>query len=174
MEKLIEQKRALNPSPKKDPTQFASVDRVMNMTDEELEAYRNRPLPNKENWKREILERAITPQEYAIHKGIQRSEKNMIGQIEIHELPAEKKEAAVQAFMHEGPAKVTETQIRNSLKYGFYDLDPYQTSGPQTEWVILPWYKALYYWFKGMKVESTSTEGPKDWRDFMNQKNFEK
>ena len=173
MEALAEQIRKQNRQPK-NLKQYAHVEKVLSMSEEELEAYRNRPLPEEKDWKREIVEREVPFELFELEEGRRRAAKNEQGQSALSSVDEVKAEKAAQTFMDVGPAKVTLQDIKNAKKYGFYDLDPYKTSEPEKQWVTIPWYKVLWYRLRGIQVESFSNERSKDWRDlYLTQENSE-
>lgn len=160
--------------------QTPAAQRVIKMSETELEEHRNRPMPkpeemyvNPEAVKKyqetgdpslldEITNRrAVTPSEFDSYERMRRSDKNDVGMKEkdLPTIPEWKKEKALEAFAEAGPAKVSQGTIK------YFSQDPYKT---QTVWVEVPWYRALWSWAKGNKIKriEASESTTQDWRSY--------
>lgn len=97
-------------------TQCASTQAVLDRDPALDEQHWNRPLPAELDWKREIVERSIGPQEYETAKSAQRSSKNTVGQSELGSVDKEKRQRGIDAFTYSKPAELTPDQIKKLTK----------------------------------------------------------
>ncbi len=76
-----------------------------------------RPMPLEQDWKRDHeIKRDISPEEFMLHKSIQRSEKNIIGQSDKGSVDSEKRQKGIEAFTYSKPAVLTQEQIKKLTK----------------------------------------------------------
>lgn len=151
---LIDAKRKQNLYPTPPSTEQApSTVRTLAMTDEELAAYRDRPLPTVEQSWVGISELLITAEEFAIEDRRRRSSKNTLGMSEKSSVTLESKERAIAAIVYTPPASVTPEDVEKAV--GFV---PYISKPLKEIWVKLPWYKALAHWVLGNKIKTTSDD----------------
>ncbi len=140
---------------------------VMQMTPEQLEERRNRPMPtmeqaaaNKEafeaykkdpspeNWKKMVGARDLTPDEISHFEAVRRRSKNTLGQSEKSSVSEESRERGIDAMIFTPPAKVTKQEVEARA----VNLTRIE-SKPMTEvWVEMNWYQAMIHWLKGNKV----------------------
>lgn len=72
-----------------------------------------RPLPLEDEWKRDPdIRREITPDEFMLYKGVQRAEKNTIGQTLKGSVDLEKREKGIEAFTYSKPANPSDADLK--------------------------------------------------------------
>lgn len=109
------------------------------MTDEQIEAYRNRPWPTKDQWQRETDAEKIQAELIAanptritdlrIADDERRKSKNTIGQSDLSAFSPERRELARQAFSYTPPAELTPLQKERLVELN--PITPY--TGPVPE-----------------------------------------
>ncbi len=170
-DRLVAEIRASRPPPKPNPVcpdgmskedfimslQLPHVQRVMKMSEVELEEYRARPMP--ENWlanpdaktnDESVGKRNLDPDEIAAYTGMRHASKNTIGQSEKSATTPESRERAVQGLIFTPPAKVTPSEVQAKA----VNLVQYKSEPLKEVWVEIPWYKALMHKLTGGTIRS--------------------
>ncbi len=154
-------------------TQSDHVNRVMSMTDAELEEYRSRPIDydkaqvKDENGNVFVNERQLNIHEFTREENRRRSAKNQLGESKKSIASDEQKESARQAFVCTPPAPLTEVQVEQLTKMD--KIKQLDTMPPEIQ---ESWFQKLLNKFK--KEEKTrrrmidlfSEEDKKEWEKF--------
>lgn len=160
-EEMVEE---LRKRPKKPPTteQAASTQRTLDRDPKDDEAWFFRPLP--ENWKavpsaktieEAVGTRGLNPIEISHVESIRRRPKNSLGNTQRSSVSGASRARGIDAILFSGPATVTKQEIKDRA----VNLTAYKsTPPPQEVWVELPWYKALFHWFRGNKIKTVDKD----------------